>query len=182
MQVLRAAFVAANKRKILEAARKFAQKGAREKALKEYAKLLKLDPRDAKLRLEIGDMHRRWGQAPEAVAAYSRVAEQFMKEGFDARAVAVYKQIQNLDPAAFSSYEPLAELYQRMGLTAEASAHAAPLECSGNLPCGRSGSCPGGGSSARTPIQPGPCAAQRQAGPRVARTRGGSCQHSQGLR
>ena len=65
-------------------------------SLREYAKLLELDPRDAKLRLEIGDTHRRWGQVAEAVEAYSRVAEQFMKEGFDARAVAVYKQIQNL--------------------------------------------------------------------------------------
>jgi tetratricopeptide (TPR) repeat protein len=112
--------LAVNKRKVLENARKFAQKGAKEKALKEYAKLVKLDPGDSRLRLEIGDAHRRWGQTEEAVAAYSKVAEQFMKEGFDARAVAVYKQIQNLDAEAFSSYEPLSELYQRMGLTAEA--------------------------------------------------------------
>ena len=37
------------------------------KALKEYNKLLKLDPRDAKLRLEIGDTYRRWGQIAEAI-------------------------------------------------------------------------------------------------------------------
>ena len=112
--------MARNKRKILEAARKHAQKGARDKALKEYEKLLKLDPRDAKLRLEIGDAYRRWGQLAEAIAAYTKVAEQYMDEGFDARAVAVFKQIQNLDPACWASYVPLAELYQRMGLTSEA--------------------------------------------------------------
>ena len=109
-----------NKRKILEAARKHAQKGAKDKALKEYQKLLKLDPRDAKLRLEVGDAYRRWGQVEEAVAAYSKVAEQYMKDGFDARAVAVYKQIQNLDPTRYGCYESLAEVYQRMGLMAEA--------------------------------------------------------------
>ena len=87
----------ANKRKILDTARKLAQKGAKEKALKEYAKLLKLDPGDAKLRLEIGDAHRRWGQIEEAIETYERVATQYAKEGFDARAVAVYKQILNLD-------------------------------------------------------------------------------------
>jgi tetratricopeptide (TPR) repeat protein len=114
--------LAANKRKILEAARKYAQKGAKDRALKEYEQLLKLDPKDAKLRLEIGDAHRRWGQVEEAIAAYSKVADQYMKEGFDARAVAVFKQIQNLAPDRFESYEPLAELYQRMGLTAEAIA------------------------------------------------------------
>ena len=112
--------MAANKRKILEAARKHAQKGAKEKALKEFGKLLKLDPRDSKVRLEMGDTHRRWGQVSEAIEAYSVVADQFMTEGFDARAVAVFKQIQNLQPDTFSYHEPLAELYQRMGLTAEA--------------------------------------------------------------
>ena len=112
--------MAANKRKILEAARKHAQKGAKGKALKEFGKLLKLDPRDSKVRLEIGDTYRRWGQVDEAVEAYSMVAEQFMLEGFDARAVAVFKQIQNLQPDTFSHYESLADLYQRMGLTAEA--------------------------------------------------------------
>jgi tetratricopeptide (TPR) repeat protein len=112
--------LAANKRKILEAARRHAQRGAKEKALKEFGKLLKLDPRDSKVRLELGDTYRRWGRVDEAVEAYSNVADQFVQEGFDARAVAVFKQIQNLQPNSFSHYEPLAELYQRMGLTAEA--------------------------------------------------------------
>ena len=85
--------MAANKRKILETARKLAQKGAKDKALKEYQKLVKLDPKDAKLRLEIGDAYRRWGQVEEAIDTYAKVADQYTKEGFDARAVAVFKQI-----------------------------------------------------------------------------------------
>ncbi len=109
-----------NKRKTLEAARKFAQRGARDKALKEYQKLIKADPRDAKLRLELGDALRRFGQTAEAVDAYAKVAQQYTAEGFDARAVAVYRQIQVLDAERFDCYEPLAELYQRMGLVAEA--------------------------------------------------------------
>ena len=112
--------LAANKRKILETARKLAQKGAKDKALKEYQRLVKLDPKDAKLRLEIGDAYRRWGQVDEAIDTYSKVADQYTKEGFDARAVAVFKQILNLDPARCESYQPLAELYERMGLTSEA--------------------------------------------------------------
>jgi tetratricopeptide (TPR) repeat protein len=112
--------LAINKRKVLEAARKYAQRGAQAKALTEFGRLLKLDPRDARLRLEVGDAHRRWGNVEKAIETYSKVAEQYMKEGFDARAVAVYKQIHNLDPEAYETYEPLAELYQRMGLTAEA--------------------------------------------------------------
>jgi tetratricopeptide (TPR) repeat protein len=112
--------VAADKRKILENARKYAQKGAKDKALKEYQKLVKLDPKDAKLRLEIGDSFRRWGQVEEAIDTYQKVADQYMREGFDARAVAVFKQLLTLDPNRHAAYEPLADLYERMGLTSEA--------------------------------------------------------------
>ncbi|HEX5064541.1 MAG TPA: tetratricopeptide repeat protein [Myxococcota bacterium] len=112
--------MAADKRKILENARKYAQKGAKDKALKEYQKLVKLDPKDSKLRLEIGDAYRRWGQVDEAIDTYQKVADQYMREGFDARAVAVFKQLLSLDPNRYSAYEPLADLYERMGLTSEA--------------------------------------------------------------
>lgn len=112
--------MAVNKRKVLDAARKFAQKGAKQKALKEYNTLLKLDPKDAKLHLEIGDAYRRWGQLDEAIAQYARVADQYKQEGFDARAVAVFKQILNLDPKRYETYVSLSELYQHMGLDSEA--------------------------------------------------------------
>ncbi|MEM9177804.1 MAG: tetratricopeptide repeat protein, partial [Myxococcota bacterium] len=114
--------MALNKRKVLEAARKHAQKGAKAKALKEYNKLLKEDPRDAKLLLEVGDAYRRWGQNEEAIAQYGKVAQQYRQDGFDARAVAVFKQILNLDPKNYGAYVSLSELYQRMGLDSEAVA------------------------------------------------------------
>ncbi len=112
--------MALNKRKVLDAARKHAQKGAKAKALKEYNKLLNEDPRDAKLLLEVGDAYRRWGQNEEAIAQYGKVAQQYRQDGFDARAVAVFKQILNLDPKNYGAYVTLSELYQRMGLDSEA--------------------------------------------------------------
>ena len=84
--------MAINKRKVLDAARKHIQRGAKQKALKEFERLLKLDPRDGRLRLEIGDAHRRWGQIEEAISQYTKVADQYQQEGFDARAVAVLKR------------------------------------------------------------------------------------------
>ena len=114
--------MALNKRKVLDAARKNAQKGAKAKALKEYNKLLKEDPRDAKLLLEVGDAYRRWGQNEEAVTQYGKVAQQYRQDGFDARAVAVFKQILNLDAKNYGAYVSLSELYQRMGLDSEAVA------------------------------------------------------------
>jgi pilus assembly protein FimV len=112
--------LALNKRKVLDTARKHAQKGAKAKALKDYNILLKADPRDAKLLLEVGDAYRRWGQAEEAIAQYGKVAQQYRQDGFDARAVAVFKQILNLDPKHYAAYVSLSELYQRMGLDSEA--------------------------------------------------------------
>lgn len=112
--------MALNKRKILEAARKYAQRGAKAKALKEYDKLLTADSRDPKLLLEVGDAYRRWGQNTHAISQYTKVAHQYREEGFDARAVAVFKQIRHLDPKDYGAYVSLAELYQRMGLDSEA--------------------------------------------------------------
>ena len=110
----------ANKRKILENARKLAQRGSKARAMRQYKKLLRLDPQDAKLQLEIADAHRRWGQIKEALETYERIAAQYSEEGFEARAVAVYKQILNLAPTHNESYAKLAELYERMGLVGEA--------------------------------------------------------------
>ena len=112
--------MAINKRRVLDNARKHAQRGAKQRALKEYNKLISADPRDSKLLLEIGDAYRRWGQPDEAVSQYSKVADQYKQEGFDARAVAVLKQILTLDPKRYSAHVNLADLYARMGLASEA--------------------------------------------------------------
>jgi len=114
--------LAANKRKILANAQKYLQKGQLDKALKEYQTLVELDPRDANSRLKLGDVHLRRNDRDAAIEAYKKVAAQFTKDGFDAKAVALYKQIAKIDDKRWEIYEPLAELYERLGLTAEALA------------------------------------------------------------
>lgn len=109
-----------NKRKILQSAQKHLQKGALDKALKDYQTLLEADPKDVNLRLKVGDLHLRLGKNDEAVTAYLKVADRFMKDGFDAKAVALYKQITRIDAKRVDVYVPLAELYQRLGLTSDA--------------------------------------------------------------
>lgn len=109
-----------NKRKVLDAAQKYLQKGNLDRALKEYQKVLEADPRDANVRLKVGDVQLRRGKSEEAIEAYFEVAKQFMKNGFDAKAVALFKQITKIDEKRYDIYEPLAELYQRLGLVSEA--------------------------------------------------------------
>jgi len=112
--------LAINKRKILQSAQKNLQKGAFDKALKDYKSLLEADPKDVNLRLKVGDVYLKQGKSDEAVAAYKKVAERFMKDGFDAKAVALYKQITKIDTKRVDVYVPLAELYQRLGLISDA--------------------------------------------------------------
>jgi pilus assembly protein FimV len=109
-----------NKRKILQSAQKYVQKGAFDKALKDYQTLLEADPKDVNLRLKVGDLYLRLNKTDEAVTAYLKVADRFMKDGFDAKAVALYKQITRIDQKRVDVYLPLAELYQRLGLTSDA--------------------------------------------------------------
>ena len=111
---------AINKRKLLESAQRNLQKGALDKALKDYQTILEADPRDANVRLKIGDLQLKAGKNDEAITAYLKVADQFMRDGFDAKAVAIYKQITKIDTKRHDIYAPLADLYQRLGLVSEA--------------------------------------------------------------
>jgi tetratricopeptide (TPR) repeat protein len=113
-------FTGTNKRKTLEAAQKYVQKGAYDKALKEYAKLLQADPMDTNVRLKIGDLQLKRKSPEQAITAYAEVAEIFSKDGFDAKAVAIYKQILRIDAAHHDARVRLGELYQRLGLVSDA--------------------------------------------------------------
>jgi tetratricopeptide (TPR) repeat protein len=112
--------LAINKRKILESAQKNLQKGLIDKALADYRTLLKADPRDSNVLLKMGDLYLKQGKREESINSYLRVAQQFTKDGFDAKAVALYKQISRLDPKRHDVCVPLAELYSRMGLIGDA--------------------------------------------------------------
>jgi pilus assembly protein FimV len=108
------------KRKTLEAAQKYAQKGSYDKALVEYEKLLKADPKDSNLRLKIGDLHLKKGDKSKAIQTYQDVADMFSRGGFDAKAVAIYKQILRVEDESLEARTRLGECFQRMGLTSDA--------------------------------------------------------------
>ena len=108
------------KRKTLDQAQKYAQKGQYDKALKEYQKHLQEEPRDTNARLKLGDLHLKRGDQAAAIEAYSQVAEQFSKTGFDAKAVAIYKQVLKIDSSCLQARISLGDHFQRMGLSSDA--------------------------------------------------------------
>ncbi len=115
--------MAFNKEKVMDAARKFVEKGQLDKAIKEYLRIVREDPQDVRVWLKIGDLYARKGQKPEATETYLKVARFYQDQGFFTKAVAVYKQILKLDARLVEVHLKLAELYRQLGLMSDAMQH-----------------------------------------------------------
>jgi tetratricopeptide (TPR) repeat protein len=115
--------VALNKEKVMDAARKFVDKGQIDKAVKEYLRIVSEDPKDVRIWLKIGDLYSKKGAKQEATDTYLKVARFYHEQGFFLKAVAVYNQILKLDPRLVDVNLRLAELYRELGRMSEAMQH-----------------------------------------------------------
>jgi tetratricopeptide (TPR) repeat protein len=115
--------VAFNKEKVMDAARKFVDKGQIDKAVKEYLRIVHEDPKDVRVWLKIGDLYAKKGAKQDAIETYLKVARFYHDQGFFLKAVAVYKQILKLDPRLVDVILKLAELYRQLGLMSDAMQH-----------------------------------------------------------
>jgi tetratricopeptide (TPR) repeat protein len=129
--------MAVDKNKIIAEATRLVQKGALDKAIAAYRKILVADPKDVRVLLKVGELHQRKGDARPAAEAFSKVAETYADQGFFLKSIAVYKQIVRLDPADLQVNERLAALYQQLGLVSDAMGQlqqvAAACERTGDL-------------------------------------------------
>ena len=115
--------MAFNKEKVMDAARKFVDKGQIDKAVKEYLRIVHEDPKDVRVWLKIGDLYAKKGSKQEAIETYLKVARFYHDQGFFLKAVAVYKQVLKLDPRLVDVILKLAELYRQLGLMSDAMQH-----------------------------------------------------------
>ncbi|MDB4956866.1 MAG: repeat-containing protein [Myxococcales bacterium] len=115
--------MAFNKEKVMDAARKFVDKGQIDKAVKEYLRIVQEDPKDVRVWLKIGDLYAKKGAKQDATDTYLKVARFYHEQGFFVKAVAVYKQILKLDPRLVDVILKLAELYRQTGYMTEAMQH-----------------------------------------------------------
>jgi len=111
-----------NKEKILSAAEKFVQQGKHQNAIAEYEKVLKQDPKDLTVLNTIGDLYARLGRGDLAADYFRKVGEAYSSDGFVVKAIAIYKKLTKLNPAALDSVVRLAELYTQQGLYNDARA------------------------------------------------------------
>ena len=110
------------KEKLLASAQKSLQKGQLAKAIKDYQQILQIDSVDVRSRQKLAELLGRDRRTEEALAEYEVVAKHYAKTGFYLKAIAVYKQMQKLDPAKVDIYHYLAELNEKQGLVGNALA------------------------------------------------------------
>ncbi len=111
-----------DKNKIIEAAAKLVAKGAYDKAIKEYQKILEADPKDVRILQKMGELYQKKNDNGQAAHYFTKVAESYASDGFFLKAVALYKQVLKLNPGLIEVNLKLAELHQQLQLMSEAMA------------------------------------------------------------
>ncbi|NJC87556.1 MAG: tetratricopeptide repeat protein, partial [Desulfuromonas sp.] len=110
----------ANKDKLLESAQKFLAKGQLPKAIGEYQKVVEAFPKDYRNRQKLAELLSREKRNDEAQPHYEAVAKNFTETGFYLKAIAIYKQMQKIEPGRVDIYLRLAELNEKQGLIGNA--------------------------------------------------------------
>ena len=113
--------MALSKSDVIREAQKLVARGQIPQAIAEYQKLLRDFPGDGNIHNTIGDLHLKRGAKAEAVEAYEHAAMVWRNEGFDLKALAIYKKILNINPGRVETYLSLAELNEARGLVKDAN-------------------------------------------------------------
>src|SRR5271155_4160356 len=112
--------MAFNKSKALENALKFLNQGKVAQAIAEYQQILRNDPKDQATLMTVGDLFARQGDMPQAIEYFERLAQVYLSDGFNSKAIAIYKKIAKLAPNELAPLERLADLYVQQGGLSEA--------------------------------------------------------------
>src|ERR1700689_1871485 len=112
--------MAFNKNKALESALKYLNQGKVPQAIAEYQQILRQDPKDQATLMTVGDLYARQGDMSHAIEYFERLAQGYLNDGFNSKAIAIYKKIAKLAPAELAPLERLADLYVQQGVLSEA--------------------------------------------------------------
>lgn len=112
--------MAFNKSKALEAALKSLNQGRVPDAIREYQQILRQDAKDQVTLMTLGDLFVRQGDMHSATQYFERLAQVYLADGFNSKAIAIYKKIAKLAPNELDPLERLADLYVQQGVLSEA--------------------------------------------------------------
>ena len=100
-------------RKLKDTAQALFLKGKYVKALEIYQEVVKLEPKDIKNWVKIGDLYKKLERKEQAIEIYAKAARAFAVGGFLMQAISVSKMILEIDPAHKDTQTSLAELYAK---------------------------------------------------------------------
>ena len=109
-----------DKTKVLESASKLVGKGAYDKAIKEFQRILDVDPDDVRVLQKLAELYQKMNRKAEAADCFEKVAKSYSAQGFYLKAVALYKQVLKVIERVEVNVK-LAELYQQLGLIGDAT-------------------------------------------------------------
>ncbi len=109
-----------NKAKLLQDAEKYMLHGKVQQAIGEYQKIIKSDPNDVLILNTIGDLYLRQGNYFEANKCFTQVAENYVRNNFFLKAIAVYKKILTTDVDNLDINLTVASLCAKQGLNIDA--------------------------------------------------------------
>jgi pilus assembly protein FimV len=112
--------MAFNKIKAQENALKFLNQGKVAQAIAEYQQILRNDPKDQATLMTVGDLFARQSDMTQAIEYFERLAQVYLNDGFNSKAIAIYKKIAKLAPNELAPLERLADLYVQQGVLSEA--------------------------------------------------------------
>lgn len=108
------------KDKHLDSAQKFLIKGQVDRAIREYEQAVTLDPKDVRVRQKFAELLVRANRKGEALREFEVIGKFYADNGFFLKAIAVYKQIQKIDPSNTGTSLTLATLNEKQGLIGNA--------------------------------------------------------------
>lgn len=114
--------MSSKKTKLLESAQKNFLKGLYDRAVDEYRQIIQLDPIDTRHRQRLAEILAKANQKDDAVKEYTFLAKHYIDSVHYLKAIAVYKQIQKLDPTNPEISLTLASLNEKQGLIGNATA------------------------------------------------------------
>src|SRR5438132_6238546 len=109
-----------DKNKVIESASKLITKGQFDKAVKEYQRILEIDPDDVRVLQKLAELYQKMNRKAEAADCFEKVAKTYSAQGFYLKAVALYKQVLKVIDRVEVNVR-LAELYQQLGLVGDAT-------------------------------------------------------------
>jgi pilus assembly protein FimV len=112
--------MASDRSRILKSAEKYVASGKSAQAIDEYLKILKENPKEWNVMIQVGDLYLKINKPADAVDHFQTVADHYYSDGFFLKAIAIYKRINKLDPSLTDICMKLADLYLKQGLTMDA--------------------------------------------------------------